>query len=280
MFYCNNFLRWILSLTNNYFLYFNNFFFRKLRRKFEFVVQGRFLRPVPFSSVYTGQVRQNNKTELNWIEFIIIINSSINSLIDHFFHDFPLILSIIFFIIFFTIIYTIFFIIFLPIFSIIFVIFSIILSVCPSLSLSLCQAFESCLPAPPPRWLVNFLMPVISALQVRKYTELWNDIPYCREVWSTAMYDNVLQCTVLCCIICNVLCTVQYYASLSPPLTISTTSLFFTPTLRLSFLPNPLPLLLSFSFFPFHFLSLPFSSPSLTFTPIFFPFPFPSPSLP
>ena len=30
--------------------------YSKLRRKFEFVVQGRFLKPVPFSSIYTGQV--------------------------------------------------------------------------------------------------------------------------------------------------------------------------------------------------------------------------------
>lgn len=31
-------------------------FHSKLKRKFEFIVQGRFLKPVPFSTVYTGQV--------------------------------------------------------------------------------------------------------------------------------------------------------------------------------------------------------------------------------
>ena len=42
-----------ILFSSNHYLH----IYRKLRRKFQFTVQGRFLRSIPFSSIYTGQVR-------------------------------------------------------------------------------------------------------------------------------------------------------------------------------------------------------------------------------
>ena len=89
------------------------------------------------------------------------------------------------------------------------------------------QAFESSLPAAPPRWLINFLMPIISALQV-------SNTPVLRYV--------VLYCVVLCCVVlcCAVLCCVVLGCIvLFPSLLIDITSSIFY-SLSLNFLIPPI----------------------------------------